>query len=118
MGGEIDHVLGNVQALLKHSEEVSLFFIDSYCKRGHSGIKVGLPLSKGSYRMTVQIDATVSILPFCSCRMTSKGLAWELTDQMLTQDGLLAIRNRAAKEEIELKICEGKALVIVEDAPS
>jgi len=113
-GGEIDHVLGNAQVLLKHSEGVSLFFIDSYNKRGRAGIKVGLPLSEGSYRMTVQMDATVSILPFCSCRMTSKGLFWELTDQVLTQDGLLAIRNRAAKEEIEFNIFEGKALVIMD----
>ena len=113
-GGEIDHVLGNAQVLLKHSEGVSLFFIDSYNKRDCGGIKIGLPLSKGSYRMTVQMDATISILPYCSCRMTSKGLVWELTDQVLTQDGLLAIRNRAAKEEIEFKVCEGKALVIVD----
>ncbi|QVL56027.1 MAG: thiamine diphosphokinase [Simkaniaceae bacterium] len=113
-GGEVDHVLGNAQVLLKHSEGVSLFFIDSYNKRGCAGIKIGLPLSEGSYRMTVQVDATVSILPFCLCRMTSKGLVWELTDQILTQNGLLAIRNRAAKEEIEFKICKGKALVVID----
>lgn len=113
-GGEIDHVLGNAQVLLNHSEEVSLFFIDSYYKRGRTGIKIGLPLSEGSYRMTVQIGAIVSILPFCFCRMTSKGLVWELKGQALTQDGLLAIRNRAAKEQIDLHVEKGKALVIID----
>lgn len=113
-GGEIDHVLGNVQSLLKKSEGVSLFFVDSYYKRGSTGIKIGLPLSKGSYRMAIQINATVSILPFCFCQITSKGLIWELTDQTLTQDGLLSIRNRASKKEVELQVKEGKALVIVD----
>ena len=115
-GGEIDHILGNAQTLLKHSEGVSLFFIDCYNKRGRKGIKIGLPLSKGSYHANVKMGATVSIIPFGFCQVTSKGLVWELTDQMLTQDGLLAIRNRAAAEAIELEICEGKALVMIDRA--
>lgn len=117
-GGEIDHILGNFQTLLKHAEEGSLFFIDSYDKRGSVGIKIGLPLSKGSYHMTVQIHTIVSIIPFCFCQITSKGLVWELTDQVLTQNGLLAIRNRAATERVELKIYDGKALVIIDESLS
>jgi|JI102314A2RNA_FD_contig_31_8180446_length_540_multi_7_in_0_out_0_1 thiamine pyrophosphokinase len=36
-GGEIDHVLGNAQVLLKHAEKCSLFFLDAFSK----GLKIG-----------------------------------------------------------------------------
>lgn len=113
-GGEIDHIFGNMQVLLKYSQRASLFFIDSYVKKGCIGIKIGLPLCEGNYSIKARIDATISIFPFCKCRITTLGLAWELIDQVLTQDGLLVIRNRAIKDEVGFKISKGKVLVVMD----
>lgn len=109
-GGEIDHVLGNVQALLKHGKDISLFCLD----RHEKGCKIGIPLSEGMFRTKVCVGATVSILPFGSCKLSTKGLVWDLTEETLILDGLLAVRNRAEKEMIELKILQGRAFLTVD----
>ncbi|QVL56886.1 MAG: thiamine diphosphokinase [Simkaniaceae bacterium] len=109
-GGEIDHVLGNIQALLKHAKNHSFFFLDDY----QEGVKIGLPLTKGNYRAQVKPNATISILPFYLCTLTTKGLFWELENQALTPDGLNATRNRAIQDTVEFHIIEGKALVIID----
>lgn len=109
-GGEIDHIMGNIQILLKHAEKSSLFFLDPYS----NGLKIGIPLEKGTFQIQMKPEATVSILPFGSCTLSTKGLEWELTDQVLTPDGLLAIRNRAKSKEAEFHVTQGKILVIID----
>lgn len=109
-GGEIDHILGNVQVLLKHARGQSLFFLDPYPE----GLKIGIPIEKGTFQTIVKDEATVSILPFGSCTLSTQGLVWELKDQILTPEGLLAIRNRAREKEITFHVAEGKALVIID----
>lgn len=109
-GGEIDHVLGNIQVLLKQTKDLSFFFLDDYQK----GLKIGLPLSKGLYHIEVKPNAIVSILPCYSCTLTTCGLFWELENQVITPNGLLATRNRAIKDNVEFNITDGKALIIID----
>ncbi|WP_194848560.1 thiamine diphosphokinase [Candidatus Neptunochlamydia vexilliferae] len=109
-GGEIDHVLGNAQVLLKHAEGFSLFFLDPHAE----GIKIGLPVSKQPLRSKVPKGTTLSVIPFGPARITSKGLAWEFQNQVLDLDGVLGMRNRTKSEEIEIRVEEGKALIIIE----
>ena len=108
-GGEIDHVLGNVQVLLKHAVGQSLFFLDPH----PGGLKIGIPIDTGGFQAAVKAGATVSILPFGTCVLTTEGLVWELTDQVIKPDGLLAIRNRAHKQKVVFHVAAGKALVII-----
>ncbi|MDN3508776.1 MAG: thiamine diphosphokinase [Candidatus Neptunochlamydia sp.] len=109
-GGEVDHFLGNIQALLKHTENHSFFFLDEYEK----GLKIGIPLSIGKYPIKMKIGAIVSIFPHCNCTLTTKGLLWELKDQLITPDGQLAIRNQSKMERVEFNIIEGKALIVID----
>ncbi|MCP5504508.1 MAG: thiamine diphosphokinase [Chlamydiales bacterium] len=109
-GGEIDHSLGNIQALLKHAEGSSLFFLDKHEK----GLKIGIPLSRGKYPIKMKVGATVSIFPYCTCSLTTNGLFWELNNQLITPDGLLTIRNRSTKELVKFNLIEGKALIIID----
>lgn len=112
-GGEIDHFLGNIQALVKHTENHSFFFLDEYEK----GLKIGIPLSKGKYPIKMNIGTTVSIIPHCICTLTTKGLFWELKNQQINPDGLLTIRNRSTKEWVEFNLTEGKALIVIDIKP-
>lgn len=109
-GGEIDHFLGNIQTLLKHTENHSFFFLDEHEK----GLKIGIPLSRGKYHIKMKVDATVSILPHCMCTLTTKGLFWELKEKLITPDGPLTIRNRSTKELVEFDITNGKSLIIID----
>ena len=112
-GGEIDHFLGNIQALVKHTENHSFFFLDEYEK----GLKIGIPLSKGKYPIKMNIGATVSIFSFSICRLTTHGLFWELKDQFINPYGLLTIRNRSTREWVKFNVVEGKALIVIDIKP-
>lgn len=107
-GGEFDHVLGNVQALLRHSQGQNLFFLDPY----PGGLKIGIPLENGEFQTEVKPNATVSLIPFGSCTLTTEGLVWEIQKQTFTLDGPLSVRNRAKGNRIRFDVKEGKALLI------
>lgn len=109
-GGEFDHILGNVQALLRHSEQQTLFFLDPYPE----GLKIGIPLEKGEFQMEVKQSTTVSIIPFESCTLSTEGLVWEIHEQTFRFDGPMAVRNQAKGERIRFDIMQGKALVIID----
>lgn len=109
-GGEIDHVLGNIQTLIKHTKDLSFFFLDDY----QDGLKIGIPLSNGKYHTKVKPNAVISILPYCSCTLTTRGLNWELENQVISTDGLQAIRNRAINTLVEFELAHGKALIIID----
>ena len=66
-GGEIDHVLGNLQLLLKYARQQSLFFLDSF----PGGMKIGIPLEKGSYQFKVGKKSKVSFIPFSCCQLST-----------------------------------------------
>ena len=113
-GGEIDHILGNIQILLKYSSNLSLFFLDTYVKNEKRGLKIGLPLGKGVFRLKVKKGAIISIFPFCSACVTTHGLVWDLNHQTLTFNKGASLRNCAAKDELELYIETGKVLVVID----
>ena len=87
--------------------------VDEYEK----GLKIGIPLSKGKYPIKMSVGTTVSIIPHCICTLTTKGLFWELKNQQINPDGLLAIRNRSTKEWVEFNLTEGKALIVIDIKP-
>ena len=117
-GGEIDHILGNIQALLKHSDGLDLYFLDFYPKYNTGdtrlGMKLGFPLTNQKFRTKIKKGTTVSILPFYPTRITSKGLYWELSDQLLKPNGILGIRNKAHSDFMEIHVIEGRVLVVLD----
>ncbi|NRA89581.1 MAG: thiamine diphosphokinase [Simkaniaceae bacterium] len=113
-GGELDHILGNIQALLKHSEKAPLFFIDSYENNGSEVLKIGLPLHVGRYTFGVDKGARVSLIPFERSIVSSKGLVWELKEMVLEVEGILSVRNQALSEVIDFQVERGKVILIID----
>ncbi|MEM8727919.1 MAG: thiamine diphosphokinase [Chlamydiota bacterium] len=109
-GGEIDHFLGNIQALLKHANSYEFFFLDEYEK----GVKIGIPLSEGKYPIETEVGATVSVFPHRTCKLTTNGLFWELKEESIDLDGPLTVRNRSTKGSVEFNMIEGKALIVID----
>lgn len=109
-GGEIDHVFGNMQVFLKYVNKGSLFFLD-----GSAGqFKIGIGLEKGTFRTQIRPEATVSLFSFGLCELTTEGLVWELTNERLVPNGLLALRNRAKGNSMTFHVSKGKALAVLD----
>ncbi len=114
-GGEIDHIFGNVLAILKHFENNEVYFLDTYVKNDKTiGVKLGLVLTKDKIRLQLKFKSNISIIPSNNTKITTKGLKWELNNQKLDINGTLAIRNTNVAEFVEFEIVTGRALIILD----
>jgi len=111
-GGEIDHILGNAQVMLKYCNNFSLYFLDSYKINKKTGIKLGIPLNKEKLKIKIKTKSVISIIFFQNTTITTKGLKWELKNKMLHMDDILALRNINISKNVEIEIKKGKALLI------
>lgn len=108
-GGEVDHIIGNAQVMAKHGADVPCYFLDSYA----NGIKLGLPLVE-HLSFNAQVGATISIIPFETTCLTTKGLKWELCNDVLCCKGTLGLRNEAAFEQIDIDVKFGHGVIIID----
>lgn len=114
-GGEIDHVLGNMQALIKHAQDQSLYFLDTYeNSENQLGIKIGIPVSSTPLTLALEPNSLISIIPFYNTTVTTTGLHWELNNTALTTDSILGVRNISTGNSITFNVHEGKVLIIAD----
>lgn len=111
-GGEIDHILGNIQVMMKHAPDGDLYFLDTYRKDGSIGIKLGIPIAHRSLTVRVPLGSMISLIASNETIITSKGLRWELSGHTFFTDGILGLRNQANRESITLNVERGRALSI------
>ena len=114
-GGEIDHTLGNMRALLKHARESNLYFLDTYVKKNSDtiGIKLGIPIGAGQKLVLhVRPKSMVSIVHFDDTLMQTHGLKWELNNHLFSPDGILGVRNECISSRVEFEAKKGGALLI------
>lgn len=109
-GGEIDHILGNIQTLLKHGKNQSLFFLDTY---GKTGLKLGIPIIDDKILINIKKGSLISIFSPEKSLITTKGLKWELEKKHLQINGILPIRNISVSDKIEVSI-KGKIVLIID----
>ena len=115
-GGEIDHTMGNMQAFVKRAYGVAPYFLDTYTRTGTKklGVKIGIPLIERRLDLELEAKSLISVLPFGTTRIKSKGLCWELGDFALTYNSILGIRNVNIKNNVSFELHEGRALLIVD----
>jgi thiamine pyrophosphokinase len=114
-GGEFDHILGNALAMLKHSKNFSLYFLDTYeMDNKKMGIKLGIPLTHEKLKLFIENKTVLSIIPFQDAIVKTKGLKWELKNKLLHIDDILALRNENLSKNVEIEIKKGKALLILD----
>ena len=110
-GGEADHVINNLNCLVKYSNKCSMVFYDESNLRKP---KWGTPTSS-SLAFNTQKGAVISIFPYPRAVISSKGLVWELQNQELLQNVKSSIRNRANSLRVDIKIHSGKVIIIMEN---
>jgi len=105
-GGEIDHAINNFMIFM--STSYPLYFLD-YAQILKLGIAVRV-----SIRLQLPEYSIVTILPFFSATVSTKGLDWELCNTKLRYNGLRSARNKNMTKNIEINVHEGQVLVIAE----
>jgi thiamine pyrophosphokinase len=115
-GGEIDHIVGNIQMLTRHAQGQNFYFLDTYPKISAPGIglKLGLPLSKQTLTLQLKPECTISFMSFHEAIVQTQGLEWELHKQLLTLDGILSLRNRSKNNMVSFTLKSGKALAVID----
>ncbi len=99
-GGFIDHILGNIN-IFSGTNSIAICD-DTICV---------MVRSKESFH--VPIDTKISTFGFPKCIISSSGMKWEMNDYELSIDGPTSLSNRAAQEDVELRISSGAAIVFV-----
>lgn len=115
-GGEIDHIIGNIQAFLKHAHDLNLYFLDTYTKMNSKkiGIKLGIPLTNKALELELESECLISVFPHQNVMVQSSGLCWELGKFRLFVDGILGVRNVNVQKIVKIEVFEGKILLIVD----
>ena len=107
-GGEIDHTINNFMIFV--NAPYPLYCLD-YAKPNQ--LKFGIAV-RSSVKMHLPINSIVSILPFFSAKVSTKGLEWEMNNTQLSYNGLRSARNRNILENIEINVHEGQVLLFAE----
>ncbi|MFM8771494.1 MAG: thiamine diphosphokinase [Candidatus Kapaibacterium sp.] len=103
-GGELEHTLNNWSVLMRHARTMELFALD-----GH---RVGIPVFD-AFTYTAEPNELVSIIPQPRARLTTTGLQWSLTDEVLELGSREGARNRAIAADVSVTVHEGSVLVFV-----
>ena len=108
-GGELDHVIGNVQVLVKCFQgEDEYYFFDYF----ESSCKLGCLVNK-RLEFSSFVGAKVSLFPFPTAVVNSRGLKYQLSRQAIFQNqGVLAVRNELKESKGVIEVIEGIVLVI------
>lgn len=108
-GGEIDHTINNIFSLCNHKLP-STHFIEF----NTNTTKFGKILCKESFSMNLPLQSKISLIPHPSAQVSSKGLNWELNQCHLKNNGLIGARNWNISEKVEIKVIEGKLLLVTD----
>ncbi len=104
-GGELEHSLNNWSVFTRFSKVLDLCIFD----KGRYGFSV---------RENVTIDShegeTVSLIPQCSCTLSTSKLKWELNNEELAIGVREGARNVSLAECFSLTIYQGELIVFVD----
>ncbi|MDR0693560.1 MAG: thiamine diphosphokinase [Puniceicoccales bacterium] len=99
-GGYMDHILNNINIFARTN---SVFLGEDI---------MGLML-RGTHLFNLEIGTKLSLFGIPKCRITTKGLKWNLSMSELVFPGFNSCFNRTALENIHIHVTAGTALLIV-----
>lgn len=106
-GKEQDHFLGNIHTAYIFRNELNIKFYDEYSSYFFIPEKFELKKVKGKM---------ISLLPFPTAeKIKTNGLKWELDEEDLSLTQRIGTRNRAEKDNIEIKYKSGALILFVEN---
>jgi thiamine pyrophosphokinase len=101
-GGDLDHTLNNWSITMRESSKCNIAVIDNG--------KVASAVRK-SVRFETMQNEMISLIPQPSARLTTSGLEWNLSNEVLGLGIREGARNQATGNVVELQIHEGSVFV-------
>lgn len=102
-GGDLEHTLNNWSVLMRHAKHMHLTVLD----RSRYAIPI-FDTIEGSLAYQEQL----SIIPQPLARLTTKGLQWELNDEVLSLGSREGGRNRLVNTDFSIELHEGSLLLV------
>jgi thiamine pyrophosphokinase len=101
-GGELDHVLNNVNVFMSGPSENIFYAPPVY----------GRVLNPSKHLLSLPLHTKVSIFGLPETRITTRGLQWDVTEQKLAFPGFVSLSNRVKAKGVILHVLEGQALFL------
>ncbi len=102
-GGDLEHTLNNWSVLMRFGRSLSVHVLDRQ--------RLAVPVY-GSVRFATTQSEIISLVPQPSVRLTTSGLQWPLTNEVLEMGQREGARNQATTTEVTLDLHEGAVLVV------
>lgn len=110
-GKEIDHTVNNMHCLMKYGNEFPMVFYDHTIS---DKPKYCIPIYD-KFNFTAIKGEIISLLPYPEAILSTKGLKWNLDNDLLSIGGASSVRNQAQNTNIEIKVHQGQLMLIVTD---
>lgn len=104
-GGDLDHTLNNWSITMRHSAYQHLAIFDNG--------KVAIPITS-SVQFAAAIDEMISLIPQPSVHLTTAGLEWNLSGEVLEMGKREGARNTATATSVQLDIHSGSLLLFMQ----
>jgi thiamine pyrophosphokinase len=101
-GGFIDHILNNINVILKNDCTFYAHPILGYVLK--APIKFDIKLNKAT---------KISLFAMAKAKVTTTGLKWDLKEDVLEFPGVNSALNRVASEDVTIEVLEGNLLVLI-----
>ncbi len=105
-GGELEHSLNNWSVFTRFSKKLDLCIFD----KGRYGFSVRENVGIESVQ-----DETISLIPQCSCRLSTTNLKWELNNDLLEIGKREGARNVSLSNSFTLQIHDGELIVFLNE---
>lgn len=90
-GGDIDHSLHNLALVIQYKNSCPMQILQKQ--------QIIIP-APPKLILNIKTNQTVSLMPFPEAVVTTKGLKWELTNQILKQPESSSIRNQTMQDQV------------------
>jgi thiamine pyrophosphokinase len=104
-GGYLDHILNNISIFMNTK---SLLYDENI---------IGGILKKGIHQFKFQQNTKLSIFGIPNCKISTRGLRWNLIETSLSFPRNNSCFNRASSDEVLIDIISGSALMLVYTVP-
>jgi thiamine pyrophosphokinase len=106
-GGELDHTLNNWSITIRYGKAHKLAVYDNG--------KIAVPIYESVQFATTQ-DDMISLIPQPHTHLTTEGLEWNLTNEVLELGKREGARNRATGTKVKLQVHSGSCLLFLKTA--
>jgi thiamine pyrophosphokinase len=107
-GGEIDHVINNINTFLRYSDQFDMCFYD---EPDFGESKIGRAVN-GSMDLDIDEGSKISLFSFDEGKMKTQGMQWEIEDKAYQVMETSAARNKSKSDKVHISTTGKKLLTV------